>query len=330
MPSHFKYRPLYVGDDGHLSEESVERTITPISRGYYYLPNRSQLNDPTEGVFENRIYDGISGYLQGVTAFGEAQDLKMAIIEYMHQIDRTNDQSGVYSLTTDPLDEIMWAHYANSHHGIAVEYDIEKLMRFSAENRTHFFPVTYSTDPPKIDLPLKGHDPTAIVMSMLGNKSSKWSQEREHRIVVESVSGQVPHDYRAVKSITFGARVPLSVREQIYESTKERVLEFHEVVMLPNAYTLERRQIDTMVGSHPVGSECAVDWSEWLHSVPSERISEYKGIMEDIIESDPHFKELMMADLVRTEGEYVLLMYEVCHEIEIEHAARFCRHRLAI
>ena len=252
------------------------------------------------------------------------------IIEYMKQIDRTNDQSGVYSLTADPIDELMWAHYANSHHGIAVEYDLEKLIRFSAEIRTHSFSVTYSSNPPKIDLPLKGHDPKAIVMSMLGNKSKNWSHEQEHRIVVENLCGQVPHDYRAVKSITFGARLPQTIREQVYELTKQRVLEFYEIVMVPNEYTLERKLIDLMTGSHPGGSECPINWSEHLQSVPPERVSEYREIMERIIENDPHFKELMVADLVKTDGEYVLLMYEAMHELEIEYSARFTRHRLSV
>jgi hypothetical protein len=330
VPNYFKYRPLFIGNDGYLSKESDERMISPISNGYYYLPNRAQLNDPTEGVFENRIYEGVSGFLQGVAALGEAQDLQRAIIEYMNQIDRTNDDSGVYSLTTAPADELMWAHYANSHHGIAVEYDLAKLIRFSAEIRTHSLPVTYSTSPPKIDLPLKGHDSKAIVMSMLGNKSSTWSHEREHRIVIENLSGQVPHDYRAVKSITFGARLPQSVREQVYESTRQRVLEYYEIVMPSNEYTLERKLIDSMVGSHPTGSECTIEWSEHLQAVPPDRVAEFKGIMENIIESDPHFKELMVAELVNTDGEYVLLMYEVNHEKEIEYPARFSRHRLAV
>jgi hypothetical protein len=44
VPNYFKYRPLFVGDDGRLSEESDERITSPISNGNFYLPNRAKLN----------------------------------------------------------------------------------------------------------------------------------------------------------------------------------------------------------------------------------------------------------------------------------------------
>ncbi len=81
-------------------------------------------------------------------------------------------------------------------------------------------------------------------MSMLGNKSAKWNHEREHRIGIENVSSLVTHDYRASKSIMFRAYLPQSVRAQVYQLTSQRVFEFHEIVMPPNEYILERKIIN--------------------------------------------------------------------------------------
>ncbi|MEJ8827109.1 DUF2971 domain-containing protein [Variovorax humicola] len=36
----------------------------------------------------------------------------------------TNRNVGVLSLTEDPINELMWAHYANSHSGFAVGLDM--------------------------------------------------------------------------------------------------------------------------------------------------------------------------------------------------------------
>ena len=330
MPSYYKYRPLFVEQDGSLSEKTIESVIDPVCRGYYYLPNRKQLNDPIEGMFENQIYNSVAGLLQSVEAIGEAQDLKHSIIDYMNQIDHTNDNSGVFSLTADSIDELMWAHYANSHHGVAIEYDLEKLLRFSANHRTHSFPVRYADAPPAIEMPLAGQDPKAIVMAILGNKSVKWSHEQEHRIIIENVCGPVPHDYRAVKSITFGFRVHDSVREKVYELTNNQVLEYYEIDIPPDEYSLKRSLIASMPGSKPKGNECVVNWVDHLDNVAPQRRLEFAEIMKVVIEDDPHFKELMLADLVKTEDEYVLLMYEADHALEIEQPARYTRHRFPI
>lgn len=326
VTSYFKYKPLFVDDDGRLTPESLENVIKPISEGYYYLPSRSKLNDPSEGIFINNIHRELYGLLRGVTAIGEQVEIRRSMYEYMNQIDSSRDVSGVFSLSTDPVDELMWAHYGNSHHGIAIEYDFDLLTRFTDKGRIHSFDVRYSDHPPAITMDDVRNGPLNVIVGMLGNKSTHWGHEKEFRIVIDNKSGVVPHDYRAVKSITFGCRVSEDVRNEVYDHTKERVIDYCCTDMEHNSYVLQRSVIPELKGSHPRGHECTVDWSQHLVDIDADRRGEFAEIMTTAIESDPHFKELMLADSSTSEGERALLMYEATHSLDIDEPARYTRH----
>jgi hypothetical protein len=134
---------------------------------------------------------------------------------------------GVLSLTENPTSLLMWAHYANSHQGIAIGFHTKSqfLNRSNAKGAIgRVLPVTYSSERPAVTV----YDPTVsgvtyaerLIRQMLLTKSVEWQYEREHRVVLP-LDDQVgfPHEIRndgihlfsfppeAVAVVILGARV---------------------------------------------------------------------------------------------------------------------------
>jgi DUF2971 family protein len=84
-------------------------------------------------------------------------------------------QIGVFCLSDSYEHLLMWAHYANGHRGMAIEFDSNEGL-FSVAQR-----VTYSDDPPVIDR-LKDDWTLMLEKSMLW-KSKQWSYEQEWRVI---------------------------------------------------------------------------------------------------------------------------------------------------
>jgi hypothetical protein len=223
MDSYYKYKSITEDANGEIDKISLEYVIQPISESYYYLPTRKQLNDPSEGTYVSQIQEELSGYLKGVSAIGERNGLSSSIYSLLNQIDKSTDNSGVFSLSKEPIDELMWAHYSNAHKGIVIEYDLDLLIRFSARNYLHKFYVKYSDKPPEFVIKNIQDKLIKYTQILLGNKSLTWKYESEFRILMENINGKIPHDYRAVKSITFGLLTSDKVKQQIFELTKHKV-----------------------------------------------------------------------------------------------------------
>lgn len=97
--------------------------------------------------------------------------------------DELKATTGVSCLSESEKSLLMWAHYANNHRGICVEYDLLKInsvLGFTA------VPVIYSEgrtcfdcfDPQIIE-----KDTQKLLIQSLTSKSPEWSYEKEWRIV---------------------------------------------------------------------------------------------------------------------------------------------------
>jgi uncharacterized protein YjaZ len=139
----YKYR----GGD----QEIFKRDLNSLEENCFFAPNYKMLNDPNETMvftdkFENQI-DLISRLLNKkskqhpTTVKGSLASL----------IDRKNE-IGIYSLSKTYKDELLWAHYANSHYGFCIEYDLDILISTYKRDNIYSFLVTYSNTPPQIGI----------------------------------------------------------------------------------------------------------------------------------------------------------------------------------
>lgn len=93
-----------------------------------------------------------------------------------HSREITTSRWRIYCLTRDPTSALMWAHYADCHRGICLEFDarIPEIGRASEVAYTKYRPlIRWQTLT----------DPNRMVETILLMKSEDWAHEREFRIV---------------------------------------------------------------------------------------------------------------------------------------------------
>jgi Protein of unknown function (DUF2971) len=128
----------------------------------------------------------------------------------------------VYCLTTKPACPLMWAHYADKHHGICLELDVWKQDLVSA------IKVQYRETYPTFSL--NEHND----ISPFYTKSAEWQYEHEYRLIAEE-EGDAFSDGTlktrdgfymlpdgALKSVIIGALATDTVRRQI-KSVVQRI-----------------------------------------------------------------------------------------------------------
>ena len=151
------------------------------------------------------------------------------------------DRFGVLSLTEDPANLLMWAHYGECHRGLVFEFDITNpffSQPFAEGAIGRLFRVTYSQSRPAITMydtriPLETHVEN-LTRDTLLTKSIAWQYEQEWRLIYPlDNSEQYPHkaDGRlhlfpfpasALRSVILGARATdatlQAVRAAIHDS----------------------------------------------------------------------------------------------------------------
>jgi len=148
----------------------------------------------------------------------------------------TNKNVGVLSLTEDPFNMPMWAHYGANYEGLVVGFDSDsdffqpkpeepspcgELMNVIYTDTS---PVVY-VDPGKIDYPKE----------VFFTKATNWQYEKEWRVIkhlpqASHVSpgpgGKEIHLFdvpsQAVKEVIFGYRASADLREQVEQALNDR------------------------------------------------------------------------------------------------------------
>jgi len=152
--------------------------------------------------------------------------------------DMANAGIGVFCLTEDPANLLMWSHYGESHTGFVVEFDTaheffhnkvppahanadaQEAAEFAAEYG-FLRPVTYSETRPAVVL-------TQMSFGIFEVKGTCWSYEREWRMFMPLSYSQTPYrgPYRfplhlwpipkaAVRRVIAGANATMAVVESI-------------------------------------------------------------------------------------------------------------------
>ena len=230
-----------------------KRDLESLEQDYFYAPHPSKLNDPCENLFDATTAEKTLAQLSSMSSIS-TKALSESLSALLEQIQKN---VGVYSLSKTILDELLWAYYANSHTGFCIEYDLEKLgeLRKIAGS----FEVLYEHSIPQISLEeliSTQNDVTKILKLTSGTKSIKWQHEDEIRIIMDSF-GKIEFDFRAVKAIYFGLRMPKTQQylhdnlsqvsqEQVMEVLKGRNIKYYQMVLMPNSYEFDYFQVEDL------------------------------------------------------------------------------------
>ncbi|KOF04119.1 hypothetical protein OB69_03810 [Roseivirga seohaensis subsp. aquiponti] len=220
----------------------LERDIRSIEQNSLFASSIDSLNDPCEALVfsdklkrETKLASNILG--------GKNADLEGFHSQIDQLISSLNEKVGIYSLAGRYNHELLWAHYANSHKGFCVEYDLYKLQKGYSNEDLYTFRINYSSRPPQLSISdITSRDILSAIKKVAGSKSKEWKYEDETRIVFDKPKLRHYHP-KAIIGIYFGLRMPTEIREDIMKRLSGRDLKFYEIIQTPNTYCFERREI---------------------------------------------------------------------------------------
>jgi len=159
-----------------------------------YFRNRDQLNDPNElrpkVVFEGTDKEFRTYVRQMILRYWPvklspakrlAEETKL-IYKYRSGAGWVSDilhaelnRVGVFCVSSTPTEELMWAHYANGHRGVAIEFD-SNVGLFTTAQR-----IDYVTEAPVINRIKDNRD--SFLEKTFFTKSERWVAEQEWRVI---------------------------------------------------------------------------------------------------------------------------------------------------
>lgn len=230
----------------------LRRDLTSLVNDTLYASSSAKLNDPCETLFETQT---IKKNLANITSIFPLSDQSQGISQSFDKLCfAIKNNTGIYSLSKNNLDELLWAHYSNSHTGFCIGYDLTKL-KSSLSKVIYMDDVTYSNNFPAISIE-DINDRVAFIKKAAFIKSKKWLYEDEYRIFFD-VSGLVSYDYRAVDAIYFGLNmpkrltdVPNELREKIVsqecvmQNLQGRGISYFQVELIENSYAFTAKPIE--------------------------------------------------------------------------------------
>lgn len=230
----YKYR-------ANLTVDGKKRDTTQLSEKIFYASTMSQLNDPFEGSVE-------------ISKRPEDDRWATPLIQSISQV-------GIYSLAklkkdeTFPCNELLWAHYANSHKGFCIEYHLEKLQSnlskdFDIRNTIN---VKYTNDRPSIK---ETDDIFNVQKKVFGTKSLAWEYENEIRLVFYS-SGLKPIADESITAIYFGLNISKEDRQTIIDSLRSDNIDFYQMERVEDLYKLKATKLEFKFDYAIVSKRCA-------------------------------------------------------------------------
>ncbi len=221
-----------------------------IFAGQIYLSKASGLNDP----FDCLVYVNHKIYIeymlqetyklfQGIDKKVLRETLKASITDGLdQQIYDMKKKIRVTCFTENNTSPLMWAHYAESHTGFCIEYDLSKIPK---GYKLGIFPVVYSN---------KRYDATEVVVARNRNiamnpyyfKSAHWEYEKEWRMVIPEdiiTDEEYYADFsEGITGVYLGLRSSDCYKENIDKIIKEysqRELPVYKADLEPSSYYLK-------------------------------------------------------------------------------------------
>ncbi|SFC66104.1 Protein of unknown function [Flagellimonas taeanensis] len=226
-----------------------ERDLTTMQRNLFYSSSCTDLNDPCETITDSEKFISQAKNLSKFLGFKSKEALKIVDESYRNVLS-FDKKMGIYSLSKTYNDELLWAHYANSHKGFCIEYDLDLLLTSYNSAQRFSFDVTYNKRPPKIGIyDVATSRNKGIIRKMGGFKSIRWEHEQEYRILTDNFGFHF-YPFQAVKSIFFGLRMNNDEKKEIMDRMRGRGIKYFQMVQIPTSYKFDISRIDDVNGNN--------------------------------------------------------------------------------
>jgi hypothetical protein len=153
---------------------NFKRDLESLEKNSYWSPQFDDLNDPCETLINTDPFKKQSKIFAKLFSKEKSEQF-LAVEKALHNLFEIKKKGiGIYSLSKTFKDELLWAHYANSHKGFCVEYDLELLANSYKSFETFSFPVIYNKKPPEYGIrDINNKKNAQVVQKLAGYKSKR-------------------------------------------------------------------------------------------------------------------------------------------------------------
>jgi len=233
------------------TQESIERQYSDVFRAVYELlaPEKKSsmsFEQAVASIDKSQLFGSVSSMIGAQTGFVKSK---------LHSF--LGSQIGILSLTENPHNLLMWAHYANEHKGYLIGFDSEHEFfdqRLSVRDHLRCLrKVNYSKNMPILDITrIRSIDELMV-------KGIDWCYEQEWRMVldikdsdkkIESEMDPI-HLFRipfeAFKSLRIGARTRPEIKQLLLDTVGKNSeldhLSIYEMSVHESKYELVETQL---------------------------------------------------------------------------------------
>lgn len=167
-----------------------------------------------------------------------------------YQIKYRIKEYGIFSLSSEKDNIIMWSHYSDSHRGYCIGYYRDKIMELRQkiwiENKIQFniHKVEYKNEYPKYDPTFMTNE--EMIIKPLYTKSKDWKYENEYRLICifrSKFSININDDI--IAEVILGCKMPDCHKKEIINiiKTKNFDIPIFEAKLKENQYGLDFHEI---------------------------------------------------------------------------------------
>ncbi|EHO13839.1 DUF2971 domain-containing protein [Myroides odoratimimus] len=210
---YFKYKPIN------------KYTIDSLVFNYYWAASAESMNDVFEG---DSVLDNIEKEISHIKDGPKKDNF---ILENKKLILSTKKTLGLFCLTQDSKNILMWSHYGDSFRGICIEYNDNILAKLK-DHKSQKYTVNYKNKIPNISFHKLYSDNSSdyrrLKQTLIGTKAKCWSYEKEIRLIHDGVNA---FDYipEAIEAIYFGYKFPKEESLKIIRALKDQNVKYYKM-----------------------------------------------------------------------------------------------------
>lgn len=244
----------------YYSDNTLNLNALKTNRMWYSAPCVfNNVFDCDVTVDEDKLFKSIQSYpgMQGVRIGSpmwkqmrtQAKSSAKGMRDMFAQM---RSQMGITCLSESDESLLMWAHYANNHCGMCVEYE---LMEINRQLKFTPIPIIYSEERACLDSlnpETVERDTTKVFLESLTSKSLEWSYEKEWRIIRDDSAcgdrwdaekkGALLDMIRPI-SVTLGCMAKLEFSKEVQEYCENNQINLYKMERDPKAYRLVKTPI---------------------------------------------------------------------------------------
>lgn len=181
---------------------------------------------------------------------------------HIKQVSNARNLIGVSCFTSNPLNILMWSHYAENHTGFVVEFKIPKGDIHPFGPKTYPLPIKYTEEFPTFTLPWNiNKSPsqnllTEMTEKLILTKAKEWSYENEFRSTLMHPdfppNGLSKYDPAILSGVIIGSRTGDDEKKDLINAVADFNKKFNADVAIYNCQLEDNAYRLKLSPSHPI------------------------------------------------------------------------------